>query len=182
MNRCDCRSLCLDDKHVLLGPRWRRILRRARERDVPFLVDSLRQVLRDAHNSLCLEHRARGKVEEGEFRLRAAQTGHARAGFRGLSIPQNAIAGRMGHWSTTSEIIVQAAFALAEFRGRDFVGKMHVAGAPCLGKTLEEGFGPLELIEGDVASSAGCDGYHNLCDPIRVCGAARNIYYGKTGL
>src|ERR1700693_3635099 len=87
----------------------------------------------------------------------------------------------MSHRTAAAEIVEQTALALSELGRRHFIGEVHIAGAAGLGKTLKEGLWPLKFIEREVAAASGRDRNHDLCDPIRMRRATRNVDHGQPG-
>ena len=119
-----------------------------------------------------------------ELRFGAAVAGLAGAGLRRLAVPQDPVAWRVRHRAAAAELVEQAAGAgaLTEgHRGLLVFVELH-AGAAGLGEGLEEGLGPLQIIEGDVAGTAGGQRDQNLGNPVRVRRAAGDVDNRQAGL
>merc|ERR1712023_389136 len=98
------------------------------------------------------------------------------------AVPQNAVAGAVSHRAAAPQIVIEAALALTEGRGRDLVGEVHVAGAARLREAGEEGLWPMEFVQRQVARAARGNGDKDLRYPVRVSGAAGNIDDRKASL
>ncbi len=108
---------------------------------VRHVIRSLWNILgNNAAHLLRLEDRSRCQIIEGEFRLGTSGARHACSRLRGLTIPKNAVAGRMRHRPTTSKLIEQTACSrsLPELHRRLFVFKELDAGATGLREGLEK--------------------------------------------
>jgi len=83
-----------------------------------------------------------------ELRLCTTDTRHTSACFRGLSVPQDAVAWGACEGPTASKVVEQTSVALTKLCRGDFVGEVHVAGATCLCEAREECLRSVQLIEG----------------------------------
>src|SRR6218665_380611 len=95
-----------------------------------------------------------------------------------MTIPQYFIATGVSHGASATDLIKQTAAPLAKTSAYLFAESPGV-GATGLNKIAEEGGRAVILVNFYVSDSPHGNGDKNLCDPIRVCRTAGDIYYRK---